>query len=173
MCTCTFWLELLNTFFYYSVSAAGIRFPPRIGSTEPNWNQFQFSKPIQCLYVGPAYIVLQRSMSLCCKIVCKQDRSETQFRLELPTQIRGKQIRVRTGRNWVTLEGSTKPGKTTRNQRQGGKKLTNTHTQFTRFYNPSAPSSGESVVFPTKNQIGFVCCKFSGFPQILGSGIVW
>ena len=105
-------------------------------------------------------------------MVCKPDRSETQFRLELPTQIRGKQIRVRTGRNWVTLEGITKPGKTTRSQRQGGKKsYEHTNTQFTRFYNPSAPSFGESVVFPTKNQIGFVCCKFSGFPQILGSGM--
>ena len=167
MCTCTFWLELLNTFFYCSVSAAGIRFPPRIGSTEPNWNQFQFSKPIQCLYVGPAYIVLQRSMSLCCKIVCKQDRSETQFRLELPTQIRGKQIRVRTGRNWVTLEGCTKPGKTTRNQRQGGKKTyEHTHAHSSHAFTTRPLHHLVKVLcFPRKIKLGLFVVSFPVFPK--------
>lgn len=42
----------MNNFLYFRVSAAEIRCPPLIVSTGPEWNQFRFSTPVQCVCVG-------------------------------------------------------------------------------------------------------------------------
>ena len=50
-----------------------------------------------CVNVAPAYIVRGAPYLCVAGVVRKQDRSVTQSRLEMPTQLRGMQTRVRAG----------------------------------------------------------------------------
>jgi hypothetical protein len=69
------------------------------------WNQLHFLKPVQCVNVAPAYIVRGTPYLCVAGVVCKQVRSVTRLRLEMPTQLEAcKQALVRAEKQ-NTLEG--------------------------------------------------------------------
>ena len=87
----------------------------------PLRNQLQVSKPVQCVYVTPAYVVRGGSIPLCCRgsVQAGQVRDPAQARIA-NTAERHKQglVQVKT-----TLEGNIKLGRATatNSQRRGGK----------------------------------------------------